>query len=213
MTTDIRETGIRGFLKWLQTEQPAIYAKAAPIIAQQLPAAFSDYHQGGWRVAGLTRDQAVDRLNGLASLGIDTLPQVNVVGNSPSPITYTGSVDMTGITIDPGAVPTVDTSTAANDGGASTGITDTIGSIVKGISSLWLTKQQVNIQQQVVNTQLQRAALGLPPLPQSLSQLGIPQVSVGLSTGTGSALGIGAAVVAAILIIPKLLGGRSSARR
>ena len=194
-SSDIKETGIRGFLKWLQSEQPEIYKQVAPKISTQLPQAFSDYHAGGWRVAGLTRDQAVDKLNGMGR-GFGEL----------------GDVQLDSLAFDPNLAPpptavTVDTSTAANAGSTSSTLTDTIGSIVSGISALYMTKQQANIQQQVVNTQLQRAALGLPPLPTSLSNLGVPQVSVGLSTGTGSALAIGAALIGAIFILPKLLGG------
>jgi len=188
---EIKETGIRGFLKWLQMTQPAVYAKAAPEIAKNIPAAFSDYHAGGWRTAGLSPSQAVDKLNGLGigpeAIQLDSLSFDTSSVSAPKP---------------------VDVSTAANEGDASTSTTDLIGGIVKGVSSLWMTKQQVDIQNKVVNTQLARAAAGLPPMNVDLSQYGVPRVSVGLSTGTGTALGIGAAIVAAIFFLPKLLGLR-----
>lgn len=187
---EITDTGIKGFLVWLQKAQPGLYKKVAPEVAKKVPEAFSDYHAGMWKVAGLSNSQAVAKLGGL-----NDVP----------------AVELTSMAFDPSSVsaPTpVDVSTAANAGGSSTSTTDLIGSIVSGISSLYLTKQQANIQQQVVNTQLQRAALGLPPLPTSLSNLGVPQVSVGLSTGTGSALAIGGAIIAAMFILPKLMGSR-----
>lgn len=177
---EIKETGVNGFLKWLQTVQPGIYKQVAPKISQQVPEAFSDYHAGGWRTAGLSNSQAVAKLNGLGD-----------------------SFDISAPSFDSsvlGAAPTVDVSDAANSGGSSSSITDTIGGIVKGISSLYLTKQQADIQQQVVNTQLQRAALGLPPLPTSLSNLGVPQVSVGLTTGTGGALMIGGLALVGVMM-------------
>ncbi len=189
---EIKETGIRGFLKWLQVAQPAVYAKAAPQIAKNIPAAFSDYHAGGWRTAGLSPSQAVDKLNGLGigpeAIQLDSLSFDTSSVSAPKP---------------------VDVSTAANAGDASTSTTDLIGGIVKGVSSLWMTKQQVDIQNKVVNTQLARAAAGLPPMNVDLSQYGVPRVSVGLSTGTGTALGIGAAIVAAIFFLPRLMGGRA----
>jgi hypothetical protein len=229
---EIRETGIRGFLKWLQQAQPAIYAKAAPQITQKVPNAFSDYHAGGWRVAGLTHTQAVAKLNGVHGLRSEAgsfgprsqaasysqfgllRSEAGAFGRRAQAGGYSqfGDVPTFSMAFDPNSVSApspVDVSTAANDGSTSSSLTDMIGGIVKGISSLYMTKQQADIQQQVVNTQLQRAAAGLPPLPTSLSNLGVPQVSVGLSTGTGSALAIGAALVAAVLVLPKLFAGRS----
>jgi hypothetical protein len=231
---EIRETGIRGFLKWLQQAQPAIYAKAAPQITQKVPNAFSDYHAGGWRVAGLTHTQAVAKLNGVHGLRSEAGsfgPRAQAGGYSQfgamrsEAVSFgrraqAGSYSQFGalgldptfsMAFDPNSVSApapVDVSTAANDGSTSSSLTDMIGGIVKGISSLYMTKQQADIQQQVVNTQLQRAAAGLPPLPTSLSNLGVPQVSVGLSTGTGSALAIGGALIAAVLVLPKLFSKR-----
>lgn len=176
MSTQISDTGVRGFLKWLQNEQPGLYKKIAPQVAAQVPAAFDKYHAGGWRVAGLGQTDAI------AALSVD-----------PSLV----------------PAPTVDISTAADDGGTSTSVTDWISNIVKGVSSLYMTKKQADIQQQVVNTQLARAAAGLPPLPTSLANLGVPQVSVGLSGGTGTGLAIAAAVALGIFAFG-MMGRRRS---
>lgn len=189
--TQINDTGIKGFLKWLKSEQPGIYVKAAPIIAQQVPAAFSGYNAGGWSVVGLDRMSAMQRLGALADTSDDTLMPVDV----------TAQLIGTG--------PTVDVSTAANSGASSSGLASTISSIVGGISALYLTKQQANIQQQVVNTQLARAAAGLPPLPASLSNLGVPQVQVGLNASTGSGLMIAAGLGLVALLF--MMGGRKRA--
>ncbi len=178
---EITETGVNGFLKWIQQAQPGLYKKIASEISAKVPEAFSDFRQGKWKTAGLSNSQAVAKLG---RLGDTTDPTIDV------------SFDSSVL----GAAPTVDVSDAANSGGSSSSITDTISGIVKGISSLYMTKQQADIQQQVVNTQLQRAALGLPPLPTSLANLGVPQVSVGLSTGTGGALAIGGAVLLGLVV-------------
>lgn len=42
---NITDTGIRGYLKWLQHDQPGLYAKVAAKIAQAVPEAFSDHEQ------------------------------------------------------------------------------------------------------------------------------------------------------------------------
>lgn len=112
------------------------------------------------------------------------------------------------IALDPSLVraPTVDVSDAADAGVKSSAVTDTIANIVKGVSTLYLTKKQADIQQQVVNTQLQRAAAGLPPLPRSLADLGVPQVNVGLQSGTGMAIAVGAG----LFVLAMFLGGRKS---
>lgn len=107
--------------------------------------------------------------------------------------------------------PTVDISDAADAGAKSTSLADTISNIVKGVSTLYLTKKQADIQQQVVNTQLQRAAAGLPPLPQSLANLGVPQVNVGLQGPTGTALAIGAGVLGLLFVAGAI--GRRRGRR
>lgn len=183
---EITDTGIKGFLKWFAQAQPGLYTKVAPTVAAKVPEAFSDYHAGMWRVAGLSNSDAVAKLGYLGDgVSVDEFSYLSSGGSGSAPAA-------------------VDVSTAANSGGGSTSITDTIGSIVKGISTLYLTKQQANIQQQVVNTQLQRAALGLPPLPTSLSNLGVPQVSVGLSSGTGGALAIAAAAIGGIFLFGAL---------
>lgn len=116
------------------------------------------------------------------------------------------------LSVDPSLVsaPTVDVSDAADSGAKSTSIADTISNIVKGVSTLYLTKKQADIQQQVVNTQLQRAAAGLPPLPQSLANLGVPQVNVGLQGNTGIMLAIGGGLLAFALFFGR--GGRGRSR-
>ena len=42
---NIQDTGVRGYLKWLQQDQPDIYKLIAPHLAQRAPEAFSDFEQ------------------------------------------------------------------------------------------------------------------------------------------------------------------------
>lgn len=192
---NITDTGIKGFLQWFKAAQPGIYAKVAPVIARNLPQAFSGYHEGGWRTAGLTRAQLNAAMN----------RQFHGFGDSSALTDASGNllpVDVTASYITP---PTVDVSQAANSGSTSSDLASAIGSIISGASALYMTKQQLGIQQQVVNTQLQRAAAGLPPLPASLSNLGVPQVSVGLSAGTGAGIALAGG---ALLLVLMLAGGK-----
>ena len=209
--TQINDTGVKGFLLWLKREQPGIYVKAAPIIAQQVPQAFSGYNAGAWRVAGLGRYEAMQRLGAMGDsttdINLATATPADVFGDSATIDLSTSSSPLSTASL--ATPPTVDVSTAANSGASSSGIASTISSIVGGISALYLTKQQANIQQQVVNTQLSRAAAGLPPLPASLSNLGVPQVSVGLSAGTGTGIAVAAGI--GLLVLLFMMGGKKRA--
>jgi hypothetical protein len=71
--------------------------------------------------------------------------------------------------------------TAANTGVSSTPVASAIGSVIGAASSVYMTSQQAALQNSIVQTNLQRAAAGLPPLNTSLSASGVPIVS---STGT-----------------------------
>jgi hypothetical protein len=76
----IRDTGMRGFLKWAQQEYPpAIYQQIANGIQQHIPQAFSGYMLGGWR--------RFNRLNGLSDSTtptVDTSDAANSTASSPS---------------------------------------------------------------------------------------------------------------------------------
>lgn len=200
-------SGVRGFLEWLEEQQPGIAARVKTQLPAKVPGAFSAYNSGGWQTAGMSPSQAA------AASAAKTLGAYRRMGGlgDVTDLTLSAS-DLTPVdtsAVDAVNLPNVDVTTAADNTSTSTGITDAIGGIVKGISSLYLTKQQADIQQQVVNTQLARAAAGLPPLPTSLANLGVPQVSVGLSTGTGTALLIGGGIILAVM----LFGGMSRARK
>src|SRR5271168_388894 len=220
MTTPIRDTGIRGFLKWFQQQQPALYKKIAPQLPKAAPAAFSGYMPGGWRVAGLSRDDAVAKLQRMGlgqfdtddgSGGIDTLPEVTVTGV----YTDTSGLD-SGINLDTGYTNTdtctygatytpvaVDTSTAANSGPASSSTANAIAAVVSAGSKAYLTVEQQNVQNQIVQTQLQRAAAGLPPLPTSVNSLGIPSISTGSTLDSGGML----LLLGGGLLLAAVLGG------
>lgn len=196
--TTITDTGIRGFLKWFKQEQPGVYKKVAATIAAQLPQAFSDYHAGDWRTAGMSRPQINAMYNRrFSGFGDDTIPALDP--NTLAPVDVTASL------IGPA---TVDVSQAANTGSTSSSLASAIGSIISGASALYMTKQQLGIQQQVVNTQLQRAAAGLPPLSSSLSNLGVPQVAVGLTAGTGA----GIALAGGALLLFLMFAGKRKGR-
>jgi hypothetical protein len=104
-------------------------------------------------------------------------------------------------------VPVIsDTSTAP----ASGGFVDTLKNLISTAGTALLTAQQLKTAQKVTDMQLQRAQQGLPPLSIDTASLGLPQVGVqvGVSKGTQTMLLWGAGLLAAVLILPRLLRGR-----
>lgn len=198
---EITATGMKGFLTWFKREQPGIYKAVAAQLPKIAPAAFSDYNGGGWKTAGMTRAQILRQtLNGSfagrAGSGISGLAD------------YAGYVDSSIPTFDdssygpPPAIATsqVDVASAANSGVDMSSIGNVIGSVLNTASKAYMSVTQAQTQQQIVNTQLARAAAGLPPLNTSLNQYGVPIVSASGTASGGSllliiGLGLGALVL------------------
>lgn len=193
MATQITDTGIRGFLKWFQQQQPAIYKAIAPKLPKMVPQAFSGYMNGGWKYmhrVGLGQFDTTD-----TGTELDMLPEITVEGNyqdltSMPDYTSTLTPISAGDNYATLGVPTVaiDTSSAANSGVTNTGVANAIASVVSAGSKAFLTVEQQNVQNQIVQTQLQRAAAGLPPLPTSLTALGVPQASISGTMSSGGML-------------------------
>lgn len=89
-------------------------------------------------------------------------------------------------------------------------VVDKVKDILLGVSSAYLTYEQLQAQKKVMAMQLQRAQLGLPPADINLEQYGLtgPSVSVGLSPTTKSLLIYGGAAAAAVYLLPKFLRKR-----
>lgn len=182
---NIQDTGVRGYLKWLQRDQPGLYVLAAPVIAQRVPEAFSDHEQS----------RAMGSLWGFGDDVTDTASGTSTFFGSSSDSASAGDV-----------------ASVANPGAASPNVTSTISNIVSAIGQVFLAKSQVDTLKQVNNLQLQRAAAGLPPLNTSSLQLGVPQVQVGLNQSTMTGAGIALAALVGLGGLWLLLG-RGGSRR
>ena len=207
----VTDTGLRGFLKWFKQVQPNQYAQLAAVLPKKVPQAFDGYHDGGWVTAGMSRDAALNKLNGIYSgkpfatrpsqaLG-DYYACLGITVSAPActGVSYTSSVNAnyfsTPIQVCTPTCIAVCTSDAASTGMTSTATTATVGAIVGALAGAALTASQIAAQQSLVNTQLQRAAAGLSPLT-----VGLPSnVPV-----TGSTTGI---FSGSTLLILLLLGG------
>lgn len=183
---NIIDTGVRGYLKWLQQDQPAIYAAAAPIIAQKVPEAFSDREQSiaMGSLMGLSDDATSDAAWLLTDSG-------------------TGSA----------SAGATDVASAANSGAASSSITSAIASIVNGITQAYTTKQAADVAQQLNAQQLQRVAAGLSPLTISSNSLGIPTIMGAVAANPLTSGGLVLALVAGLGLLFALKGKRGSSAR
>lgn len=186
---NITDTGIKGFLKWMKADNPGLYQKVAPVLAQKVPEAFSGYEASKTRTArlGLLAD-ITQSSPGLVDISFDPaqLVQSDQAAQSVSDAS--------------------DVSDVANQGSSTPTVTSLITNIVGGLSSLYMAKNQVDIQNKVTAIQLQRAQAGLPPLPIDTSRLGVPQVAIGIAPQTQSILMWGAIGLGAFI----LLGGIAS---
>jgi len=75
---------------------------------------------------------------------------------------------------------------------------DTISAVARAVSTVFMT----DAQRRLLNVQIQRAQSGLPPL--DMSQYGVG-VNVGLGADTQKLILIGMGLLAAVLIVPKLI--------
>jgi hypothetical protein len=192
---NITDTGVRGYLKWLQADQPVIYAAVAPTIAQQFPGAFSDYEQSMFQGS----------LMGFADDTTDTSSDF-YVGITP----YTSTNPLTTYTPDTSSAATAattgpDVASAANSGPVSPDIISGIASVVSAAGQVYLTSQQVSAYNAINQAQLTRAATGtISPLQISSTKLGIPLITGGgtatLAAGGGLLAVVGLGLLALMMM-------------
>ncbi len=94
-------------------------------------------------------------------------------------------------------------------------LTKTIAELAQIAGQVYLTKEQMQAQNKVLNLQLQRQQAGLPPLDINLSQYGLPQPTVGISldSSTKKLLMYGGGALALALLFGLIGGGRAARSR
>jgi hypothetical protein len=202
MNQKITATGVKGFLKWLQTSNPALYAKVAAGLPQKMPQLFTQFEQAGG-LSGLAK-RVRSKMNRLGQTGGTTGStriastgftgpgwstgatagySTNITGPTGStapPMGYgTGSTgtaqNATAGELAAGA-PAIDVADAANPGPLSSPDAISLGQIVSDVASATQSVAAAQATSAIANAQIARAQSGLAPLP-----LAIPGV-------TGSAL-------------------------
>jgi hypothetical protein len=188
---NIQDTGVRGYLKWLQQDQPGLYTRVAPLIAQRVPEAFTDYEQS----------MAQGALMGFAQDGGAAPGVTTYFGDSTDSFNPSAGASSTGTTTTTTTPATPDVASAANSGAASPSIISAITGLVSTAAQVFLGDQQLNALMAVNQAQLTRAAAGLPPLATSTGALGVPTIggiSATTAATTGGTLLLGLAAIVGI---------------
>jgi hypothetical protein len=189
MTPAVSATGLKGFLQWLQADQPAVYAAAAKQIAKAVPKGFSGFNGSALMSRRLAAGRRSMALRGYAGLGDCGSCGISAIGTCATLATSSINFGCN-----------VETSCAANSGATCAPSLTGIANIINSVAGAALTAQQNAAYNQLIQTQLSRASTGLSPLQLSSSAAGIPTIA-GLTSGsTGTLLLIGGAGVVLYLL-------------
>lgn len=188
---NITATGPQGFLQWLREDQPGLYERVAPVIAQQVPSWFTDFNQS---LAASTL--------GRMGLGQDDddedieVPTYDTAEDTSNPDTEDFESDIaanTGASSDEeqlelaqSELQTTDVADAANTGSTDPSTTSTVSNIVSSTLTTAANQGAAAAYSSLVGQQLQNAQSGLPPSPTSSAASGISQLFSSLSSGGSS---------------------------
>ena len=97
MQAPITDTGVRGFLKWFQRDQPALYKKVAPLLPSAAPGAFSGYRRRLGSLRAIYKDAFARRSSSSQRLGdYYSLPEVYISAPAIEPISVDYTAQLTG---------------------------------------------------------------------------------------------------------------------
>lgn len=168
MTQAITATGLRGFLQWLQADQPAIYAATAKQIAKAVPRGFSGFNGSVLQTRRLRAGNRSMRLRGFGDCcGVQSVG-ICAALTTPS-ICF-------------------DTSCAANTGTSSAVDLTGIANIINSVSGAALSASEASSYNSMVQSQLARAQQGLAPLTLTSGAAGIRTIASSLTSGTGGTI-------------------------
>lgn len=188
MTQAITATGMRGFLQWLQQDQPAVYEAAASKIAKAAPRSFSGFNGSVLRSMRLASGRRSMQLRGYGSLG-DCGATCGI---------SLASVPTCSIAVAPNVC--IDTSCAANTGTTCSSSLTGVANIISAVAGAALTAQQQATYNNMVSTQLARAQSGLQPLVLSSTAAGVPLIPGLTSSSSGTLMLVGGAALVLYLL-------------
>lgn len=198
MTASITATGLKGFLQWLQQDQPAIYAATAAKIAKAVPKGFSGFNGSALTSARLRVGRRSMALRGYGALGCCGIASVGTCAATSYTPNFCFATSSTSCT-----------ASAANSGATCSASLSGVASIIGAVAGAALSASQANAYNTLISTQLARASTGLSPLQLSSSAAGVPTLGGALAGSTGTLLLVGGAAVLAYLLFGK--GNRRTA--
>lgn len=167
----INATGLKGFLQWLQQDQPAIYAATAAKIAKAVPKGFSGFNGSVKTARRLAVGQRSMRLRGYGSLGCCAIQSIGTCAATSCTPNFN-----------------IDTSCAANSGATCSSSLTGIASIISSVAGAAMDASEASTYNNLVQTQLGRASTGLSPLQLSSTTAGVPTLGAALSGTAGTVL-------------------------
>jgi hypothetical protein len=167
----IGATGLKGFLQWLQQDQPAIYAATATKIAKAVPKGFSGFNGSAKTTRRLAAGRRSMQLRGYGSLGCCAIQSVGTCAATSCTPNFN-----------------IDTSCAANSGATCASSLTGVADIISSVAGAALDASEASTYNSLVQTQLNRASTGLSPLQLSSTTAGVPIVAGALSGTTGTVL-------------------------
>jgi hypothetical protein len=166
----ISATGLKGFLQWLQQDQPAIYSATAAKIAKAVPKGFSGFNGSAKTAARLAVGRRSMRLRGYGALGCCGIQSVGTCAATACTPNFS-----------------IDTSCAANSGATCASSLTGVANIINSVAGAALSASEASTYNSLVQTQLARASTGLSPLQLSSTTAGVPTIA-GLTSGSTGTL-------------------------
>jgi hypothetical protein len=168
---NIQDTGARGFLKWLQADQPGLYMKVLPVLRTTVPQLWSDAMQTRvmtnlGRMSYLGQDDDDDDDSGEdfeSDIEANVGPTLETPSISPEDLT---SLESSAENVN------IDTASNANTGAVDPGTATSVGNVISSALSSVSNSSLAKTIASVVDGQLQNASAGLPPSSASTSGLG-----------------------------------------
>jgi hypothetical protein len=193
----VSATGLKGFLQWLQQDQPAVYAATASKIAKAVPKGFSGFNGSVLQNMRMSQGRRSMALRGYRLSGCCT---VGTCGVSLAPVS--SCAETIAPSVSNSCFGITDTSCAANSGATCNSTLTGVANIISAVSGAALNASQASAYDSLVNTQLSRAQQGLSPLTLTSPAAGVPTIAAG-TTSASTILWVAAAAAGLFLLFAR----------
>jgi hypothetical protein len=200
--------GTKGLLEWIQGAMPNFYAVLSPALINHQRSLNMANGFGRLGCGQNARLKAMYSGNFSGRAGMGNLAGSYVSYYSGSPVIDSAALDssvsqdLNDLTIQPATPTSASAAQVANTSPTSNSTATAISAIAGAVASGTIAASEISANNTLLQTNLLRAQEGLPPLSATTSSSGL----VSLSSGSGTMLLVGGAILAAVL-----LGSKKSA--